>query len=255
MSKFIDKLNQVSRGVPQPMGFRAERVAPKPKILLIASLTQGNVDRLADYVAGADAGLLPISNLSSGIKTLKEMRQIVPDIPWGGWLRDIGRGGIKQKAKIDCDFLVFPAANTSLAILQNDKVGRILEAEASLSEGLLKAAGELPVDAVLIAGEPAKDGFLTWRHLMTFQRFASLLAKPLLVAVPSGVTANELQVLWGAGVDGVIIEVGGDQPVERLGELRRAVDKLTFPWRHKGGKREALLPYTSGERDIAAEEE
>ena len=239
----------------QPIGFRAERVAPKPKILIIASLAQDNVDRLADYVAGADAGLLPISNLSSGIKTIKEMCQIVSDIPWGGWLRGIGRGGIKQKVKIEYDFLVFPAAKTSLAILQNDKVGRILEAEASLSEGSLRAADELPVDAVLIAGEPAKDSFLTWHHLITFQRFASLLAKPLLVPVPSGVTANELQVLWRVGVDGVIVEVGGDHPVERLRELRQAVDKLTFPWRYKGVKEEALLPYTGGERGIAAEEE
>jgi hypothetical protein len=256
MSRFIDKLNQTLQAEPQTMGFKAAQTAtPKPRMLLVASLARAEVSGLADYVAGADAGLLSISNLSSGIKTLKEMRQIVPDIPWGGWLRDISRGGIKQKAKVDCDFVVFPAANTSLAILQNDAVGRILEAEASLSEGLLKAVGELPVDALLIAGDPVKDGFLTWHHLMVFQRFASLLSKPLVVPVPSTVTADELQVLWGAGVDGVIVEVGDGQPVERLRELRQAIDKLAFPWRHRRGRREALLPYSGGEESITAEDE
>ena len=255
MSKFIDRLNQVVQAVPQPMGFRVEPVSPKPRILLIASLAQKNVDHLTDYVAGADAGLLPISNLSSGVKSLQEIRQIVPDIPWGGWLRGVGLGGIKQVAKIDGDFLVFPSADTSLAVFQSSKVGRILEVESSLSDGLLRAVDELPVDAVLIAGEPAKGGFLTWQHLMICQRFTYLLAKPLLAPVPSSVTADELRVLWGAGVDGVIVEVEADQPVERLGKLRQTIDKLIFPWRHKRGEGEALLPYTGGERGIAAEEE
>jgi len=92
MSRFIDKLNQVSRVVPQSLGFkRAQPVSEKPKILLIASLTEASVGGLADYVAGANAGLLRIPKLSSGAKTLKEMSQAVLDIPWGGWLRNICR--------------------------------------------------------------------------------------------------------------------------------------------------------------------
>jgi len=59
MSRFINKLNQVSQAVPQAMGFRATKpVSQKPKMLLIVSLAQANVDGLADYVAGADAGLV-----------------------------------------------------------------------------------------------------------------------------------------------------------------------------------------------------
>ena len=59
MSRFIDKLNRVSESTPQPMGFRADQPASeKPRILLIASLTQANIDGLADRVTGADAGLL-----------------------------------------------------------------------------------------------------------------------------------------------------------------------------------------------------
>ncbi len=255
MSKFVDKLKQVSQAVPQSMGFKAESVSKKLKILLVASLAQNNVEGLAKHVVGADAGLLHISNLSSGVKSLQEIRQVVPDIPWGGWLRDTDTRGIKRIAKVGCDFLVFPAANTSLAVLQNDEVDRILEVEASLSEGLLRVINELPVDAVLITDEKTGGGFLTWRHLMIFQRFADLLAKPLLVSVPSKVTASELQALWEAGVSGVIVEVGVNQPEERLKELRQAIDTLTFPSERRWGKTKVLLPYVSGEGDIVAEEE
>jgi len=254
MSRFIDKLNQVSRVVPQSMGFRkAQPVSEKPKILLIASLA--GAGGLANYVAGADAGLLRIPKLSSGAKTLREMSQAAPDIPWGGWLRNIGQGGIKQMAKAGCDFVVFPAANTPLALLQNDEIGKILEVESSLSEGLLRAVNELSIDAVLIAAEQEGEYFLTWHHLMLFQHFADLLTKPLLASIPSNVTANELQALWEAGVDGVVIEVGAGQPVERLKELRQTIDKLVFPSQRKRGKAEALLPHIGREASIVTEEE
>jgi len=254
VSRFIDKLNQVSRVVPQSMGFRrAQPVSEKPKILLLASLAGANIDGLADYVVGADAGLLRIPKLSSGAKTLKEMSQAVPDIPWGGWLRNIDDGGIKQMAKAGCDFVIFPAANTPLALLQNDEIGKILEVESSLSEGLLRAVNELSIDAVLIAAEQEGEYFLTWHHLMLFQRFADLLTKPLLVSVPSNITANELKVLWEAGVDSVMIEVGDEQSAARLKELHQAIDKLVLPPRRR--KAEALLPHISGETSPVTEEE
>ncbi|MBA7626643.1 hypothetical protein ES703_34097 [subsurface metagenome] len=90
MSQFIDRLNLVSEAVPQPIGFKtAQPVSPKPKILLVASLAQASIDGLADYVAGADAGLLHISNLAAGAKALEKVCRVVPDIPWGGWLTGI----------------------------------------------------------------------------------------------------------------------------------------------------------------------
>jgi len=238
------------------MGFRpAQLASEKPKILLIASLIQASADSLADYMVGADAGLLRIPRLSSGAKILREMSQTVPDIPWGGWLRNIDQGGIKQMAKAGCDFVVFPAAITPLALLQNGEMGKILEVESSLSEGLLRAVNELPIDAVLIAGEQGSEYFLTWHHLMLFQRFADLLTKPLLASIPANVTANELQVLWEVGVDGAVMEVGAGQSPDKLKELRQLIDKLAFPLQRKREKTEVLLPHISREVSIATEEE
>ena len=256
MSKLIDKLNQVSQAVLQPVGFRTARsVSPKPGMLLVAGLAQANVENLADYVTGADAGLLHVSESRSGAKTLQKISQVVPDIPWGGWLRGSGRGEIKQMVKVGCDFVVFPAASTSLAVFQGDEPGKILEVESSLSEGLVRAINELPVDAVLIASERREGYLLTWYHLMLFKRFADLLTKPLLVSIPSGVTASELQALWQAGVGGVVVEVGVGQAAERLKELRQLIDKLVPPSPRRQGKAKALLPYIGQEPSAPTEEE
>jgi len=253
MSKFIDKLNRVSQVMSQPIGFRmTQPVSPKPKMLLVASLPQINVGSVVDYMAGADAGLLHISKLGSPAKILPQLSQAVPNIPWGGWLGDSSQQGIKQMAKAGCDFMVFPAANTPLAIPRSEEAGKILEVESSLSEGLLRAINKLPVDAVLITCKQKESDFLTWYQLMLFQRFADLLTKPLLVSIPLSITASELQALWEAGVDGVIVEIGARG---ELKELRRKIDKLAFPSPHKREKVEPLLPRISQEPSIVTTEE
>lgn len=256
MSRFIDKLNQVSQAASQPIGFkRVKSISEKSRMQLIASLAQVDVESLADSLAGADAGLLRISELGAEAKTLKKMRQAVSDIPWGVWLGDVGSGGIKQLVKAGVDFVVFSATDTPLAIIQDNEVGKVLEVETSLSEGLLRAINQLSVDAVLVAGEPEKECSLTWHHLLLFQHLADVITKPLLVSIPWGITAKELQVLWEAGVNGVVVETGGKPPGERLAAIRREIDKITFSPTRKRGKAKALLPHIGREMDTVAEEE
>ena len=255
MSRFVDKLKRVSQAVPQPLGFRTTQPnSGKAVILLIASLFQADIDDLADRVAGADAGLLRIAKSSSGATALGKVSQAAPGIPWGGWLEGIAEEEVEPMAKVGFDFVVFPPASTSLAILKDDKVGKILEISTSLSEGLLPAVDELPTDAVFVAGEQ-EEHFLTWQHLMFFQRCADLLTKPLLVSIPSNISTNELQTLWEAGINGVVVRMESEQPTGRLKELRQALDKLTFSAPRRPRKIKPLLPYPSGETSIAAEEE
>ena len=236
MSKFIDRLEKLSKAETQPIGFRAQQPAsPKPKIQLVASLPQESAESLTGYVAGADAGLLHISKLSTGVEALQKISQALPDIPWGVWLQG-GQGETKQLTKTGCDFAVFPAPDTPLAIIENDEVSRILEVEASLNEGLVRAINELPIDAVLIAVEQKENHTLNWQHLMLFQRFADLLTKPLLVSVPAKVTTGELKTLWEAGVTGVVIEVRAEQPQDGLKKLRQGIDKLEFPSPRRRGR-------------------
>ncbi len=256
MSHFIDKLKKVSQAAPQSLGFRTTQPGSnKPGILLIASLTQIDVDSLAERAAGASAGLLRIAKLSSGAKALGKISQATPDIPWGGWLEGIAEKEAEQLTKAGFDFVVFPPASTSLAILKADKVGKILEVSTSFNKDLLPAVDELPIDAVLVTGEQEKEHFLTWQHLMFFQRCADLLTKPLLVSIPSNISTNELQVLWEAGVNGVMVRLESEQPTGRLQELRQAIDKLAFTATRKSKKPKPLLPYLGGKTNIAVEEE
>jgi hypothetical protein len=247
MSKFVDKLKHVSHGV-QPMGFRAAATAPsKPRMLLVAVVPQVDTEHPADIVAGADAGLLSMARPGSGAKALEQMSQAVPDIPWGGWLKEIGKEGV---GKVGGDFIVFPAEKAALAMPDDEERGKILEVEPWLEPGLLKAIDSLPVDAVLIAAEDKQ--FLTWHHLMLFQRCANILSKPLLVLVPPEVTSGELAALWEVGVRGVVVRAGVEG---KIAGIRQMLDKLPVPSVDKRNKAGPLLPRVGGGTGAVSEEE
>lgn len=255
MSKLIDKLKLTSQAVPQSIGFRLTPSAPpaKPTMLLIASLNQADISGLADYVSGADAGLWHILP-DADIKPFHKAPQGVPDLPWGWWSAGWSEEEIAQVLQAGDDFMVFPATTTSLAILQNNEMGKILQVEASLNEGLLRTIDALPVDAVLVGGEPGENHFLTWHRLMFFQRAANLVSKPLLVTTPLNLAANELQALWEAGVAGVIVEVDTEEPAGRLNELRQTINQIAFPSRQRG-KIEPLLPLLGRDTGVISEED
>jgi hypothetical protein len=230
MSKFIDKLNSIASGGLAPLGFRAAGAKPKPRMALVAHAA-------AAKAGGADAVLVSVPKATKSLKRPKS------DIPWGGWLKEVSREGVKRLGEGGADFVVFPAASVSSAILE-EELGKVVEVEATLDAGLLKAVDDLPVDAVLIAGEKPS---LTWHDLMLFRRGANILTKPLMVVVSPDITASELQALCEAGVAGVV--AGG-----KIEKLRPMIDKLTAP---KAGKRRAepLLPRISGGAGAVSEEE
>ncbi len=243
MSQLIDKLNRVAKTAPaQPMGFRT--VQPdeaKAHMLLVASLAQfESLTSLGGCIAGADAVLVPIIKANLEAKAIQKVTRL--DIPWGGWLKDIDEKDVGTIVEAGGDFVVFPASCAISAIPRDDNAGKVLQVEPSLNEGLLRAINELPVDAVLIAGEAKSQDSLAWHDLMLFQRAATLLSKPLLVSIPPQVSADELKALWDIGVDGVVIEVSKELPEGRLRELRRAAGDLTSSPKRRRGRAEARLP-------------
>ncbi len=219
------------------MGFRAVGGKPKPKMVLVAHTTAG----AKPTVAGADAVLLSIPK--TGAKSPKTLAK--SDVPWGGWLKEVTSPIVKKLGEGGADFVVFPADSVSQAVLEEEKLGKIVEVEPALDAGLLKAIDDLPVDAVLISGEKPS---LTWQDLMFFRRGVNILTKPLLVLVSPDITASELQALREAGVGGVV--AGG-----KIDKLRKAIDKLPSPKAGKRRKAEPLVPRIGGGVGAVSEEE
>ncbi len=247
MSRLIEEFQKASRAETPAMGFRTARAArPAPKMVLIASLESKAVEKQADLLDGAHAALINFTGTALTIKSAQNIASPLPDIPWGFYLGDDDSKKAAALVKAGADFMVFPAASPVSTIPGEEKVGKVLQVESSMDDGLLRAANDLPVDAVLIADTYEGGGSLVWHQLMIYQHLANFISKPLIVPVPAAITGVELKALWEAGVDGIMVETD-TAGAEGLKNLRQAIDTLPPRSARKRGKADALLPHLPGE--------
>ena len=249
MSKFAEKIQRIYRGIAPAMGFRRSAEEESAPLLMVASLSKasaGDAGGLA--AAGIDAGILGIKGLSA--KSFAQLAEAVGYIPLGISLESAEKDTVAKSIDIGCDFVVF-GLKTPLEAVSKEGMGRVLKIESSLEPGLVRAINGLPlsIDAVLVAGdEPA----VTVERLLIYQRFAELLDKPLLVALSSMITADELKGLFQAGVNGLMLPEGIS--AEAVADLKKAAGGLSRIAKRKTGAA-ALLPRLGGELETGVEEE
>jgi hypothetical protein len=240
MSRFIDKLARIHQKEPRTMGFMISKTAPvKPRLQLAVSLTADNLDKASINLASADAIIIQVGK-SSELKTLEKICQAKDGLPSGGWIKATENDILKKMTDTACDFVIFaPAA--PLAVIPGEKIGRIMQLDASLNEGLLRTVTDLPVDAVLVADETSESP-LTLDRLMFIQRLVYFVAKPILVKISSTLTEDELQALCNTGISGVVVELTEKQSGEGLPELRKLIEKLQPPAINKKSRLSPIVP-------------
>lgn len=244
MSKLLDKLERISGGSIQPMGFGAavarEKVAP---MLIIASVPSGNAQltSIAEK-AGVDALLVNVDNLEKGSKFLAKISGSKANIVWGVSLETVSRKELAHLIEMGCDFIVLSPAKTPAAILTEEKIGKVLKVDTSLPDSLARTINRLPVDAVLISPENEKEATLSVHQLMVYERLAGVAGKHLLAIMPPTFSASDLESLWGLGVRGVVVDMTEERPEQRLSEIKEAIQKLPSKPRKLREKIRATLP-------------
>jgi hypothetical protein len=248
MSKFVDKLHNLSKSSASPIGFHAAPSELKSSPMLLVAGLAGVDVKEADALTGSnvDAGL--ILNQNSKVESLKEMVKAMGDIPLGVVIKGMAERKVSKLIGSVCDFVVFDM-KTPVAALRGEEAGKFMVIEPSLDQGLVRAINALEIDGVFI--NRGEESFITVEYLLICRRFNELLDKPLLVTLPSLITNDELGNLWKAGMDGMVIPPA--QPVEAFTELRKMIDSLPKRAKYRRGKVGVVLPYYGG--DIAAEEE
>ena len=242
MSKFVDKLQSLSRSATAPMGFHAAvSEARSPAMLLVVGLsgTQVQEAKVAPEVH-ADAVLIVSEGISA--KAVGQVVEAVGDVPVGVFVKGINEKEIDEVASLGCDFVVFDV-KAAAGILSKKEVGKFLAVETSLDQGLVRAINRFEVDGVFISTRGG-DSFLAVEHLLVCRRFVELLEKPVIVGLPSLATKEELTSLWQGGVDGVVTPLR--QSAEALTELKKAIGDLPKGARGSRGRVGVSLPHYGG---------
>ncbi len=254
MSRLIDKLTRIRQNEPQPIGFAAlsRSAAEKPRLQVIACVKAENLDKVSGGLNRADAVLIEIVR-DEDLAALEKICQTEKNIPAGGWLKSSSSETLKKATDVACDFVVFPGT-IPVALTQKEKMGRILELDTSLNERILRAAGELPIDAVL-AFDKGEDSPLTVNRLMFLQYLVNSIAKPVVVSIPTKLTEPELQALWDIGINGVAVDLVDEKSTKNLAELRKDLENLAPPAFRKKFKAGATIPRMQTEPSQPPEEE
>jgi hypothetical protein len=240
MSKFIDRLKQLTEGSPQPIGFQSiGKAQARLKMQLVAVLARETAENPPADLKEADAGVVRLPGAASA-ETIKRLCGAC-DTPWGVWMEGNGTTELDPFTDAGADFFIF-GPGVPLAGLLEQKVGRIIEAESSMNDSALRVLNGMPVDAVFVSMEGGGARPLTWQDLISFQRFAGLVSKPVLALVSAAITRKELQSLWEGGVDAIVVPVPTPEAAASLKDLRQTINKLEFPKPAREGRGLALAP-------------
>lgn len=248
MSKLIDRLNRAA-SAPQPMGFRASHGAPsRPGIHVVAAVTAITPD-LAEQVSGADAAVLKEKSVKAAASALKAASRSAPDVPWGFWPDSVAGDDAESITGAGGDFAVMGSSVTAVLVSPEEDTGVILQIDPSISESLVRAINDLPVDAAMIVPDAQWQHPLTWQQLMLLHRLASLVGKPLLLQIPAGAASEELRLIWEAGIEAVVVTAGSGE----VSRLRNVITGLEAPSHRRRSKLDATLPTTGRDADALIE--
>lgn len=245
MSKLIEKLERISAGGGQPLGFGAAVNRAKVlQMMVIAGIPEGNAKQVAFAAeAGADAVVLAIEHPKKKDETLAQLSGIQIEIPWGVAMDTVTGEEMQQLAEAGCDYVIFSPAKSPAAVLNVEKIGKVLRIDASLSDNLARAINRLDVDAVLLGPVGEDESRLTIQQLMVYEYLAAYAGKHLVAAVPPGFSVDDIESLWGLGVRGVIVDLAVKDPGQRLSQIREAIEKLPTTKKRSRERISATLPF------------
>ena len=257
MSKLVEKLEQISEGSGQPMGFGAAVTRAKVSpMLTIASVPAGNAQLITIATKeGADALLLTMENLEKGSKALAKMNRAKAEIPWGVSLETVSKEDIEQLIELGCDYVVFDPTKTPAAVMIEERIGKVLRIDASLPENLAKAISRLQVDTVLLNPTGGEETAFTVHQLMVLERLAGSTGKYVLMTMPPGLSTSDIEILWGLGARGVVVDMTVEQPEQRLSQVKEAIQQLPTTRKKSKEKFRATLPASIAPSEKPAPEE
>ncbi len=243
MSRFLDRLERINRGVATSMGFGSSARAEKlPAMALLGMLSGGDksaqgASNLASI--GADGALIEGVGID---EVLKELAKALDKVPWG--IRVEGLNGERASSfrERGCDFLAFGPENTLIAALEDENTAYLICVQPDMDERHLRAIEDLPIDAVLLSLKSAEPP-LTLQHLITIGSVRGAFSKYLLLEVGGVLTSKELEGLRDIGVDGLVVDATS-LSAEELEALKGRLLALPRRQRSRGGKSSAVLPRT-----------
>jgi hypothetical protein len=244
MSKLVEKLERISESSGQPIGFGAAASRRRVDPMLIIASVSAESTRLMEVAGkeGIDAIVITVEDLARDKRLVSKLDSARIGVPWGVLTDKVVGEDLEQLIERGCDFVIFSPARTPAAVLNEDRIGKVLRIDPSLTDSMIRTVGRLSVDAVFLSPFSDEEPHFTVQQLMIYERLAGGTGKHLLAALPLAKPPSDIESLWALGVRGVIVDFAGEQPEHRLREVKEAIQKLPATRKKPKEKIRATLP-------------
>jgi len=252
MSKFLDRLEQISLGTSTSIGFGAPRAQKPPGMALVGLVSK-------DHSKGIKivTELVPDATLVSGIddpSAVKELGQALgSDIPWGARLSSLNEKEARIFEDGGCDLIAFPLQGTAVTAVASEEMARVLCIGIDIDSDQLRTIHALPVDVLLL---PMVDISAPWTllDLTAIGRVSRRVNQYILVETSQIPDPKELEALRNIGVHGLVVDVAAVES-QKLAELKTAMQDMPR-WRSARRDRiTAIIPSSAFPGDSAPERE
>lgn len=257
-SRLIERLRQISKGAPAPIGFGRAQETPTKAMLLVAVLPRNEL-ALAEAAIGAGADavvfrlcgattefLAETGDLAKEGATIKEAIAAIGDKSIVGIIvgsnGTLGPQDLPGVAELGADFLATYPHLTPAGFLELTKVGRvaILDQQGGhVSRGI----NDLSIQAALVRIERPSDSpsDMTVLDVATYRAAADAIHRPIIVFPTWTVSVSDLEVLKNAGIEALALvgpepEAGVEKVEAMIAQYHDGVGKLGKP----SGRRVAL---------------
>jgi hypothetical protein len=223
-SALIKLLRGAGRARPRSLGFGRERAEEKqPTAIVLLAEIEGLDPAAARSAVAAGAAAIAfvvgpeaVGGLAADSDALTSAIDACGDAAAGlvfGADAELMNDMPERLAASGVDFVVAPVQRTPASFLMAESMGRVPSIDASQPAALIRALGEMDVDALYVAPPRRRRNAaeLTLYDLMHYRGVAELARPPIMVLAEQGVRPEDLQALRDVGVDGVVI------PLRRFG--------------------------------------
>ncbi|MDA1095751.1 MAG: hypothetical protein O3B84_00625 [Chloroflexi bacterium] len=235
MGKLVDRLQRISEGPSQPLGFmpasRQKRSAP---LVLVAHLPKGSEALLPGAAdSGAEFVLLetpPNASPAAGASA----------IPWGirtDTLDDAEQAKLKEAG---CDFVIASLEDTPIRLLANDVIDAVAMVSDGTEDRMLRAIDQLPCDAVIVGDAPGDE--LTVARFLEYSSIASGIGQNLLIWASARWGRVEVEQLRDVGFSALVVTVASEADLEGLRAIRDTIASLPARSKKRDDRLRARVP-------------
>jgi len=203
VSKFSDRVKELTQGAPRPMGFAPAPPRPAPlPLILFARADAGDMHAITEAAHEGAEGVLVEVGPDTTDAALEAVHEAVGRVMWGGSVAMGGRPEVERLERAGCDLALLRNAGLQADALAAG-VDKLLEVAETWPDALLRAVDSLPIAGVVYRVNSVEH--LTIQQLIELQRVVLLVRKPLIASLTPSIPPESVGVLRDAGVAGIMV--------------------------------------------------